>query len=136
LLNQGKKQQQQQQQQKAQVLDEHGNDISEFLVDPDPTSATGTTGSKRTSTESGYVSSSSEEEDASITAQEAADTAAAGAAAAAAPERRRPQLIFCSRTHSQLSQFVGELHRTRFAESVMLVAVGSRRNLCVNDEVR
>jgi chromosome transmission fidelity protein 1 len=135
LLNQGKKQQQQQQ--KAQVLDEHGNDISEFLVDPDPTSATGTTGSKRTSTESGYVSSSSsEEEDASITAQEAADTAAAGAAAAAAAERRRPQLIFCSRTHSQLSQFVGELHHTRFAESVMLVAVGSRKNLCVNDEVR
>jgi chromosome transmission fidelity protein 1 len=118
------------------VLDEHGNDITEFLVDPDATSAPGTTGSKRTSTESGYVSSSSEEEDASLAAQDAADAGtAAGTAAAAAAERRRPQLIFCSRTHSQLSQFVGELHRTRFADSVMLVAVGSRKNLCVNDEV-
>ncbi|WIA09167.1 hypothetical protein OEZ85_008578 [Tetradesmus obliquus] len=39
------------------------------------------------------------------------------------------------RRQVQLSQFVGELHRTRFADSVMLVAVGSRRNLCVNDEV-
>lgn len=35
------------------------------------------------------------------------------------PPRRdpsRPQVIFCSRTHSQLSQFVSELRRTRFAQ--------------------
>jgi chromosome transmission fidelity protein 1 len=48
---------------------------------------------------------------------------------------RRAQVIFCSRTHSQLAQFVGELRRTRFAETVALVALGSRRQLCVNDDV-
>jgi hypothetical protein len=126
-----------QRRQQVQVLDEQGNDISEFLVEPEGASAAaGQPGSKRAATDSGYVSSS-EEEDATV-AVEGDDGAAAGedATAAAAAERRRPQLIFCSRTHSQLSQFVGELHRTRFADSVMLVAVGSRRNLCVNDEVR
>jgi chromosome transmission fidelity protein 1 len=47
----------------------------------------------------------------------------------------KTQIIFCSRTHSQLSQFVGELHRTPFAESMSLVALGARRALCVNDAV-
>jgi hypothetical protein len=40
------------------------------------------------------------------------------------------QIIFVSRTHSQLSQFVGELHRTAFAETMSLVALGSRK-VCV-----
>jgi hypothetical protein len=35
--------------------------------------------------------------------------------------------IFASRTHSQLSQFVGELHRTPFADEMSLVALGSRK---------
>jgi chromosome transmission fidelity protein 1 len=48
---------------------------------------------------------------------------------------RKVQIIFCSRTHSQLTQFVGELHRTPFADSMALVALGSRRALCVNDAV-
>jgi hypothetical protein len=52
------------------------------------------------------------------------------------PPPRKPQVIFCSRTHSQLSQFVGELHRTRFAASLSLAAVASRRALCVNDQAR
>jgi hypothetical protein len=38
-----------------------------------------------------------------------------------------PQVIFASRTHSQLSQFVGELHRTPFADELSLVALGSRK---------
>lgn len=37
------------------------------------------------------------------------------------------QIIFASRTHSQLSQFVGELHRTPFADEMSLVALGSRK---------
>jgi chromosome transmission fidelity protein 1 len=45
------------------------------------------------------------------------------------------QIIFCSRTHSQLTQFVGELHRTPFADVMSLVALGSRRALCINDDV-
>ena len=50
------------------------------------------------------------------------EAAEAGAHAAA-----RRQVIFCSRTHSQLSQFVGELRRTRFAESLAVAALGSRQ---------
>ena len=50
---------------------------------------------------------------------------------AAAPQ----QIIFCSRTHSQLTQVVGELNRTRFGGAegtVSAVAVAGRRQLCVN----
>lgn len=103
--------------------------MSEFL--PVGAADAASPGSKRAAPDTAtYNSSSSEDETA------AADTAADAAAAAAAPvERRKPQVIFCSRTHSQLSQFVGELHRTRFGGSVLLVAVASRKALCVNDEV-
>jgi len=48
---------------------------------------------------------------------------------------QKTQIIFCSRTHSQLTQFVGELHRTPFADVMSLVALGSRRALCINDDV-
>lgn len=47
----------------------------------------------------------------------------------------RIRVVVASRTHSQLSQFVGELRRTRFADSVAAVALGSRAQLCVNDKV-
>ena len=50
-------------------------------------------------------------------------------------ETRRIRVVVASRTHSQLSQFVGELRRTRFADSVAAVALGSRAQLCVNDKV-
>jgi len=55
-------------------------------------------------------------------------------ASPAAPPKR--QVIFCSRTHSQLTQFVGELRKTSFARSLSTVALASRKTLCVNDEVR
>lgn len=41
------------------------------------------------------------------------------------PKRR--QVYFCSRTHSQLSQFVSELHRTPFAASFSVATVASRK---------
>jgi chromosome transmission fidelity protein 1 len=121
-------------QSKAALLDDEGNDLSEFL--PDTSSKQGfrdttSPGSKRAAPDAGSYSSSSSEDEAADTAKDA-DTDVA----AAAEERRQPQVIFCSRTHSQLSQFVGELHRTRFGSSVLLVAVASRKALCVNDEVR
>ncbi|BDA42655.1 ATP-dependent DNA helicase DDX11 [Coccomyxa sp. Obi] len=50
------------------------------------------------------------------------------------PKRR--QVYFCSRTHSQLSQFVSELHRTPFAASFSVAAVASRKALCINDSVQ
>lgn len=115
---------------KAPVLDEEGNDLSDFL----PTGAdnAASPGAKRAAPDlDAYSSGSSSEDD--TTADNNLET---GADAAGAAERRQPQIIFCSRTHSQLSQFVGELHRTRFTDSILLVAVASRKALCVNDEVR
>jgi chromosome transmission fidelity protein 1 len=42
------------------------------------------------------------------------------------------KVFFCSRTHSQLSQFVGELQRTAFNSSLQSVTIGSRKTLCIN----
>jgi hypothetical protein len=39
-------------------------------------------------------------------------------------------VFFCSRTHSQLSQFVSELHRTPFAETLSVVAIAGRKVWC------
>lgn len=61
------------------------------------------------------------------------------------------KIFFCSRTHSQLSQFVGELQRVRLPaglpptqqtadiedlpEEVKQITLGSRKNLCINSKV-
>lgn len=44
-------------------------------------------------------------------------------------------MIFCSRTHSQLAQFVGEVRRTPFADSLAFVPLASRKQLCVYEPV-
>ena len=61
-----------------------------------------------------------------------------------------PKIIFCSRTHSQLSQFVTELRKVNpptsllssvgddeeiHVETVKQLSLGSRKNLCINDRV-
>ena len=60
------------------------------------------------------------------------------------------QIYFASRTHSQLSQFVSELRKTSFSRSspsssspssqsqrpIRIIPLGSRQNLCINDDVR
>ncbi|XP_058061809.1 ATP-dependent DNA helicase DDX11 [Anopheles bellator] len=52
-------------------------------------------------------------------------------------ERYRPvQMIFCSRTHSQLSQLVGEVKGTQHATDLRLMSLASRQSLCINPEVR
>uniref|UniRef100_A0A182VWI0 DNA 5'-3' helicase n=1 Tax=Anopheles minimus TaxID=112268 RepID=A0A182VWI0_9DIPT len=52
-------------------------------------------------------------------------------------ERYRPvQVIFCSRTHSQLSQVVNEVKETQHAKDLRLMSLASRQNLCINAEVR
>ncbi|XP_042475698.1 ATP-dependent DNA helicase DDX11 isoform X2 [Macadamia integrifolia] len=45
------------------------------------------------------------------------------------------KVYFCSRTHSQLSQFIKELRRTTFASELKVISLGSRKNLCINEEV-
>ena len=44
-----------------------------------------------------------------------------------------PRIFFCSRTHSQLAQFLGELRKTEFGSgNIRVVTLGSRKNLCIN----
>ena len=59
------------------------------------------------------------------------------------------KIFFCSRTHSQLSQFVGELKRVKLPpglppedndndqiEALKHLSLGSRKNLCINTKVQ
>ncbi|EXJ67210.1 uncharacterized protein A1O5_09857 [Cladophialophora psammophila CBS 110553] len=67
-------------------------------------------------------------------------------------EKDRLKIIFCSRTHSQLTQFVNELRRVKPPSSILLeaggivqkssleegvkhLALGSRKNLCINPKI-
>ncbi|KAJ2723128.1 ATP-dependent DNA helicase chl1 [Coemansia sp. Benny D115] len=55
------------------------------------------------------------------------------------PEPSVTKLFYASRTHSQIQQFVSEIKRTRFATGsnrIKCVTLGSRAQLCVNDQVR
>lgn len=45
------------------------------------------------------------------------------------------KIIYAARTHSQLSQFVGELRRTAWGDHVRVVALGGRKALCGNAAV-
>uniref|UniRef100_A0A452Y6Y0 ATP-dependent helicase C-terminal domain-containing protein n=1 Tax=Aegilops tauschii subsp. strangulata TaxID=200361 RepID=A0A452Y6Y0_AEGTS len=47
-----------------------------------------------------------------------------------------PKVYFTSRTHSQVSQFVGELKRTNFSGKLRTVCLGSRKSLCINTDVQ
>ncbi|XP_075561779.1 ATP-dependent DNA helicase DDX11 isoform X7 [Pelecanus crispus] len=51
-------------------------------------------------------------------------------------EEHVTKIYYCSRTHSQLSQFVREVQKSPFGKDTRLVSLGSRQNLCVNEEVR
>ena len=54
-----------------------------------------------------------------------------------------PQIFYCSRTHSQLAQFIAEMNKTIYTKvdpitklaPIRCVTLGSRRNLCVNENV-
>uniref|UniRef100_A0A3B5MS25 DEAD/H (Asp-Glu-Ala-Asp/His) box helicase 11 n=1 Tax=Xiphophorus couchianus TaxID=32473 RepID=A0A3B5MS25_9TELE len=51
-------------------------------------------------------------------------------------EEHVTKIYYCSRTHSQLAQFVHEVQKSPFSTNISLVTLGSRQNLCVNEEVR
>uniref|UniRef100_A0A3B3VJ91 ATP-dependent DNA helicase DDX11 n=1 Tax=Poecilia latipinna TaxID=48699 RepID=A0A3B3VJ91_9TELE len=51
-------------------------------------------------------------------------------------EEHVTKIYYCSRTHSQLAQFVHEVQKSPFGTTISLVTLGSRQNLCVNEEVR
>ncbi|KAH3756555.1 ATP-dependent DNA helicase DDX11 [Pelomyxa schiedti] len=45
------------------------------------------------------------------------------------------KIFYCSRTHTQLSQFVNEVKRTKYASDLQLVCLASRKQLCINTSV-
>lgn len=50
-------------------------------------------------------------------------------------EEHVTKIYYCSRTHSQLAQFVHEVQKSPYGAAVRLVNLGSRQNLCINPEV-
>ncbi|KAI8352753.1 helicase C-terminal domain-containing protein [Mortierella sp. GBAus27b] len=42
------------------------------------------------------------------------------------------KIYYCSRTHSQLSQFVDELRKTSYGDHLHVISLGSRKSLCIN----
>ncbi|KAJ3397757.1 DEAD H (Asp-Glu-Ala-Asp His) box helicase 11 [Lobulomyces angularis] len=45
------------------------------------------------------------------------------------------KIYYCSRTHSQISQFVREIQKTEFSKWIKVVSLGSRASLCINEKV-
>lgn len=45
------------------------------------------------------------------------------------------KIVYAARTHSQLSQFVGEIRRTKYGETVRVISLGGRKHLCGNTDV-
>lgn len=45
------------------------------------------------------------------------------------------KIYFASRTHSQLSQFLGEIKKSPYCDSVTVTALGSRANMCINESI-
>ena len=45
-------------------------------------------------------------------------------------------MIFCTRTHSQISQIVNEIKRTKFSDEVTVVPIVSRKGLCVHENLK
>ncbi|XP_076167034.1 ATP-dependent DNA helicase DDX11 isoform X3 [Ptiloglossa arizonensis] len=46
------------------------------------------------------------------------------------------KIFFCSRTHSQLSQFIGELKKSPYSKNISVITLASRQNYCINKSVK
>ncbi|XP_044253892.1 ATP-dependent DNA helicase DDX11 [Tribolium madens] len=51
------------------------------------------------------------------------------------PIHRPTKIFICSRTHSQLSQFVGEIIKSPFGKNIRVASLASRQNYCINPNV-
>ncbi len=51
------------------------------------------------------------------------------------PGRGIRKIIYAARTHSQLSQFVGEIRRTSWGDNIRVITLGGRKLLCNNHDV-
>jgi chromosome transmission fidelity protein 1 len=49
-------------------------------------------------------------------------------------ELHLPQIFYCSRTHSQISQFIHEIQRTCYS-SIRCISLASRAHMCINPAV-
>ena len=65
--------------------------------------------------------------------QESASQSDANEAAAPLPKYK---VIYTARTHKQLSQAMGEMKRTDYAEKLTAVCLASRNEYCLNEDVR
>ncbi|XP_064405283.1 ATP-dependent DNA helicase DDX11-like isoform X2 [Halichondria panicea] len=45
------------------------------------------------------------------------------------------KIYYCSRTHTQLAQFVREVQHSPYKNLVNVITIGSRQNLCINEDV-
>ncbi|XP_012217109.2 ATP-dependent DNA helicase DDX11 [Linepithema humile] len=52
------------------------------------------------------------------------------------PLFKNTKIFFCSRTHSQLAQFVHELKRSPYSQDISVVPISSRQNYCINKSVK
>lgn len=46
------------------------------------------------------------------------------------------KIFYCSRTHSQLAQFVREIQKSPYGKDARVITLGSRQNLCINETVK
>uniref|UniRef100_A0A2H1W4V9 SFRICE_001346 n=1 Tax=Spodoptera frugiperda TaxID=7108 RepID=A0A2H1W4V9_SPOFR len=78
------------------------------------------------------------EEDRDLILEELEDKEDGGSDTEEVTEDDREQMTkiyISSRTHSQLSQFIGEIKRTVFKEDTRVVTLASRQHYCINSEV-
>ncbi|XP_039302486.1 ATP-dependent DNA helicase DDX11 isoform X2 [Solenopsis invicta] len=52
------------------------------------------------------------------------------------PLFKNTKIFFCSRTHSQLTQFVHELKKSPYSQDISVVPLSSRQNYCINKSVK
>ncbi|XP_050454703.1 ATP-dependent DNA helicase DDX11 isoform X2 [Cataglyphis hispanica] len=52
------------------------------------------------------------------------------------PLFKNTKIFFCSRTHSQLTQFVHELKKSPYSQDISVVPLSSRQNYCINKNIK